>query len=608
MNWVDWAVIGVFMAVMMGVGLTFTRRASANLQSYFVSGRSLPWYIAGGSLIATSFAADTPLWVTSLVRQYGVYYIWQYWAPFIGAALAVALFARLWRRMGVMTDIEFLEKRYSGKTAGVLRFWEGASLSLFFCPLIIGWVAKAMETITREAMGLPEESRVWSTAAVVAMALVLCALSGLWGVVYTDFLQFLIATIGTIILAIMAVWHVGGLDALVDQLANNEHIKENVTKIVPSIGPGEDQMSVWNAIGYFGILWWMVAASGGYQAQRLLACKDSKHSSYAMLMHTIFYYGIVCWPWIIVALCSLVILPELGEGVSQDSAYPRMIVTILPMGMRGLLIAALLAAFISTISTMFNWGSSYLIHDVYKRFLVRSAPSSHYIWMSRLATIYMAAVGGIISFQADNIQQLLSIAFVIGAGRTVVSLLRWFWWRLNAAGDLAAVVSSWSLAGILVFTDLFDRPARLILGLSKEVHFSSDDDLMGARMLFMVVSVTVVAIFVTFLTKPTADFRLKEFLLKVQPFHFFWKPVINRLQIEYPERDNLRRTLISWLIMVICVVALIGGIGEILLGSLLKGLIALILFLLTLGLTIKRVKEDFSTDVSEVAMKENHNS
>ena len=596
------------MALMISIGLYFTRRASTNIQSYFVSGRSLPWYIAGSSLIATSFAADTPLWVSSLVRQYGVYYIWQYWAPFIGAALAVVLFARLWRRMGVMTDVEFLERRYSGKIAGVLRFWEGASLSLFFCPLIIGWVTKAMETITREAMGLPEQYRILTTVIVVAVALSLCALSGLWGVVYTDFLQFLVATIGTVTLAVMAVRHVGGLDALVEHLTNSEQVSPNVMKIVPSIGHGNDQMSVWNAIGYFGILWWMVAASGGYQAQRLLACKDSKHSSYAMLMHTIFYYGLVCWPWIIVALCSLIILPELGEGVSQDSAYPRMIVTILPIGMRGLLIAALLAAFISTISTMFNWGSSYVIHDVYKRFIVRQASSSHYIWMSRLATIYMAAIGGIISFQAENIQQLLSIAFVIGSGRVVVSILRWFWWRLNAAGDLAAVISSWMLAVLLVFTDLFDHPARIVLGLSDGARFSTDNDLVGARMLFMVVTVTIITIIVTFLTKPTDDGRLKEFLQKVQPFRLFWKPVINRLHIEYQERDNLNRTLTSWLILVICVLTLIWGIGELLLGSPLKGVIALVLFLITLCLTIKRVREDFSADFEETPLEENHGS
>jgi len=294
LQFLDWLVIVGYLFLTIGLGLYFTRRAGRSMDAFFVSGRSLPWYLAGVSMIATSFASDTPLWISALVRQYGIYYIWQYWAPAIGSALAIVLFARLWRRMGVLTDIEFLELRYSGRAAAWVRGWSGFTQALLFCPLIISWVTKAMETITREAMGLPPEYRLWTTIVVVGVALVSCALSGLWGVVYTDLFQFILATVGTIILAFLAVRAVGGLEMMVERLTALEEWSGSELLIRPSVGAAGNQMSVWNAIGYFGILWISVALAGGYQAQRVLACRDSRHASLAMLLHTMLYYAVIC--------------------------------------------------------------------------------------------------------------------------------------------------------------------------------------------------------------------------------------------------------------------------------------------------------------------------
>ncbi|AQQ70047.1 Na(+)/glucose symporter [Limihaloglobus sulfuriphilus] len=593
LNFIDWSVIIIFILSMLGVGAFFTRKGSADIESYFISNRSLPWYIAGGSLIATSFAADTPLWITSLVRQYGVYYIWQFWAPLIGAALCVVLFARLWRRLGVMTDIEFLEVRYSGKAAKVLRFYSGTMLAAFFCPLIIGWVTKAMETISREAMGIPEEYRMYSTAGVVATALILCTLSGLYGVVYSDFLQFVIATIGTLILAILAVRHVGGLEAMTEKLSQMSDWNGRNLNIAPSIGSGPTQMSLWNAVGYFGVLWLVVAVSGGYQAQRLLACKDWRHSTLAMYMHTICYYGLVCWPWIIVALCSVIIFPSLGEGVSDDNAYPRMITLLLPAGLRGMVIAAMLAAFVSTISTMFNWGSSYLVNDVYKRFLVKNASKNHYVWIARGGTLLMAAAGGLISFLARDIQQLLSISFVIGASFAVIAMLRWFWWRLNAIGDLAATAVSWTVTPLILFTDVLDTPARMLLRFNEAADFGSDPNLLGARMSFAIIVVSATAVIVSLLTKPTDMELLKSFLLKARPFGILWKPVIRELDEEYHSDEPVIRTLISWTIATLCVGSLIFGIGKLLLGSPKLGLFLLAVFAVTFIITYIRIDQDY---------------
>lgn len=601
LEWFDWIVIVVFIAALLSIGGYFTRKASGNIESFFVSNRSLPWYIAGGSLIAASFAADTPLWVSALVRQYGVHYIWQYWSPMIGAALTTVLFARLWRRLGVLTDIEFLELRYSGPAAKILRFFSGSMLAFFFCPLIIGWVTKAMETISREAMGIPAEYRVWSTIGVVGVALSLCTLSGLYGVVYSDFLQFIVAIFGTTLLAAIAVKHVGGLDAMVDKLASLSDWSGHPLHIAPSIGPAPTQMSLWNAIGYFGILWLIVAVSGGYQAQRLLACKDWRHSTLAMFMHTVCYYGLICWPWIIVALCSVIIFPQLGEGVSHDNAYPRMIVKLLPTGLRGLVIAAMLAAFISTISTMFNWGSSYLVNDVYKRFVVQNASDRHYVWIARLGTILMAVGGGAIAFAARDIQQLLTISYVIGSSFAVVSLLRWFWWRLNAWGDLAATATAWIVAPLLLFTPLFNAPMAALLKLDEGVLFNSDPNLIGARMAFSITLVSAAAVIVSFLTPPTEMEKLKRFVLKARPFGFFWKPVIKQIGFAYHCPESFGRTLVSWLIAMACVGSLIFGVGKLLLGQRPLGLACLAVFAVGFILTHRRINQDFQRSVDDKA-------
>ena len=595
----DWTIVALFMAGTVAVGFYFVRRAGKDIDSFFVTGRSLPWYLAGVSLIATSFAADTPLWITSLVRQYGVHYIWQYWAPAIGASLAIVLFARLWRWLRVLTDIEFIELRYSGKAAAALRFWMGFSLAMFFCPLIIGWVAKAMEVITREAMGLPPEYRIWTTIVVVLVALASCALSGLWGVVYTDFVQFLLATAGTITLAVLAVREVGGLDAMVAQLQAMETWGGRGLSIAPNIGSREGQMSIWNGIGYLGILWIGVALSGGYQAQRLLACRNARHATYAMLLHSTVYYALVCWPWIIVALCSLILLPDLGTDVGHDAAYPRMIMQILPIGMKGILVAALLAAFMSTISTLFNWGSSYLVNDVYRRFLVPRARPPHYVLMGRLATLFMAVVGGLISFAAEDIQQLLTIAYVVSTGPAVVGALRWLWWRQTAIGDLAATVTAWVLAPLMLFPlgfgePLFDGVVRRLFDTHRS--FSSDPDLLGARMLFMLIVVTSISVTVSFLTRRTAAGHLEQFVRRARPFRVLWRPVIDRLDLPYREAETVGRTLVSWPLAFASVYGVLFGVGKVLLGSPGVGLTAMVVSGIAFWLTVRRIREDLADE------------
>ncbi len=594
LHWLDWLVVIAFTGGIMAIGFYFTRRAGKNIESYFISGRSIKWYVAGSAMVASTFAADTPLWVCSLVRQYGVYYIWQHWCQFIGYSLAIVLFARLWRRMSVVTDIEFLEMRYTGKAAKTLRFWEGSTKALISCPLIIGWVTKAMETITRESMGIPPEYSLWTTALVVGFSIMMCTFAGQWGVTYTGALQFVVATIGTVMLAVMAVNYVGGLDVMVSKLSAG-----NTLKMLPQIGNGADQMSAWNVVGYFGILWFYNGLCPEFTAQRILSCKDTRHSSFMMLMYSIVSGGLIIWPWIIVGLCSIIVLPNLGVGVSHDAAYPRMIMTVLPIGLRGVLVAALLAAFISTITSLFNWGSSYFVNDVYKRFLVPDASDSHYIVTARLATVFIGVTGALISFFAKDIQQLLTINYVILSGTAVIGIMRWLWYRMTPIGDLAGIITAWVLAFLILFARAFDGPARFVLGLDAETKFSSDPNLLGARMLFVILMVVLVVVIVSLFTKQTNQKHLREFVSKARPPRLFWNKIVRQLDYENYKCEEVGKTLLNWLITAICIFSFIFGVGKLLLGSPKLGLVCLSVFAITLYVTIRQINADFIRNDSE---------
>lgn len=600
LEFLDYLVILSVLLGLIGVGMFFTKKGGEDMDAFFVSGRSLPWYIGGTSMIATSFAADTPLWVSALVRSHGIHYIWQFWAPVIGSVLAFVYFGRKWRRMAFVTDIEFMEARYGGTPAKAMRGWSGAWGALIICPLISAWVIKAMETIGREAVGLPPEYQVPVTVAVVTVAILMCGLSGLFGVVYTDFIQFILATFGTVLLAFLAVREVGGLDVLVEQLKAMDAWGGNQLSIAPQVGDGNGQMSVWNAIGFFGFLWIGVGLSGAYQAQRLLASKDAKNAAFAQLLHTVVYYALMAWPWILVALCSLVLIPELEEGVQQSAAYPRMIVMVMPVGLKGLLIAALLAAFISTISTLFNWGSSYLVNDVYRRFLNPNATEKNYVAIARVLTVLMAVAGAVISLRADSIQVLLTLAFVLGAAGVVPGVLRWLWWRTTGTGELIALVVGWIMATLLLFVKAFDNPFMdNLFGASEGFHFSDDPNLVGARMLMMVVSVGLAAIIGSLLTPPEDMNRLKAFAARARPFALGWGPVIKEMEVVYVEEEPIGRTLCSWAIGLISLVSILVGVGKLLLGPLWLGLALMALGILFLLWTIQRIRQDCSQEVEE---------
>ncbi len=621
MHWIDWSVVAVFLVSMILVGVYFSRRAGKNVDSFFVSGRTLKWYVAGASMIATGFAADTPLWVGALVRKYGLHACWQYWTPMLGAALAVALFSRMWRRTELVTDVEMVELRYAGKSAGALRGISASVGALIMCPLIIGWVAKAMVTIAQEALGIggheftfvgiTVSSEMLATLIVMLCALLMCAFSGLYGVVYTDFVQFIIATLGAFLLAYLSVKEVGGLKAMVEQLSANKEWLGHSLNMAPEItmkvraGGATGSMSIWNAIGFFGILWWGNALCGAYQAQRVLACKNTRHASNAVLMHTVVYFGIICWPWIVVALASLIVFPDMGAA-GDDAAYPRMLLHILPIGLRGIMVSALIAAFISTISTLFNWGSSYIVNDLYRRFLHREATDKHYVRVSRIITLMVAIAGGIISFHADNIQQLLSISYVVGGGAMVVGACRWFWWRINATGEVVAFVVNWTVATLMLFghkmfglsAPLLDGVMSGLLGLEDGVSFTNDYDLLGARMLSMMIIGLTTVVSVSLATPAVSKEQLKQFVLRTRIFEPGWRAITREIP-GYIPAQTVRAACLDWGLVILTVGSLLFAMSNVVRYKPIVSVGLFAAFGILLTVVIRRTRRECPVDDAE---------
>jgi Na+/proline symporter len=621
MHWIDWTIVVAFLGLNIGIGIFFSRKGGKNVDSYFISGRTLVWYIAGASMIATGFAADTPLWVSSLVRKYGIHAVWQYWTPMIGCALSVVLFSRMWRRTRVVTDNEVLELRYAGKSAQTLRGISASMGALIVCPMIIGWVTKAMVTIASEALGIsgqtldvlgmtiPADMAV--TIVIMTSAVIVSTCGGLMGAVYSDFIQLLIATGGAFMLAWMSIKEVGGLKSMVEQLSAKSdwmgHTLNMAPQIATTLVPGgtPGAMSIWNAIGFFLILWWGNALCGGYQAQRVLACKDTRHASNALLMYTIVYFTILSVPWIAVSLASVIVFPDMGVA-GDDAAYPRMLLKVLPIGLRGVMIATLIAAFTSTIQTMFNWGSSYIVNDLYRRFIHKEASDKHYVRISRVLTVLVAFVGGVIAFKADNIQQLLTIFYVVGSGGMLVGALRWLWWRINATAEIAAFVVNWVVGLLMLFghklfqldVPLLDRPMARLLRLPDGVSFTADYDTLGARMLFMVLIGVITVVVVSLCTPPVDKEQLKKFVIRTRIHRPGWMPVIREIE-GYKPAQTVPQILFDWALVLGTVCTLLFAMNNFLCYRIPLSIGLFVLFVALLSLVLWRTRKELHDEEAE---------
>ncbi len=554
---IDYFIIALYFVISLGIGLYFARRAGTSLEEYIVSGRSLPWWIAGTSMVATTFAADTPLAVTGLVIKDGIAGNWLWWSMAVGAVLTVFLFARLWRRAGVMTDVELAEVRYSGKPAAFLRGFRAIYVALFLNSLIIAWVTIAMVTVLKVCVGWNPEQAVLILIAITGLYAVL---SGLWGVVVTDFIQFIMAMTGCIALAWFGMEHIGGLHALKTGLAENFGSDHEVLRFVPRLGE-----SSWMPLSrfciYLGALWWASwypgaePGGGGYVVQRMASCKDEKHSVLATLWFTVAHYCLRPWPWIFVALAAMVMFPELKHAKNPGEGFPMMMNAVLPAGWRGLLLVSFFAAYMSTLSTQINWASSYLVSDFYKRFLVREGTDKHYATVSRIVTAVVLLFGVGMTFllmgsprindQVDKIWQLL---LLFGAGTGSVLILRWYWWRVNAWSEISSMIAS-AIGAIWVYRSNLKYESQI---------------------LYVTIFSIAVWVVATLLTRPTDEGKLLEFYRKVRPGGWGWRR-LRALAPEVQADRTLHLDFLNWIMGIIVVFCALFGVGRILLGAPVSG-------------------------------------
>lgn len=559
----DWVIIAGYMVFAIAVGIYFSKQASKNIGEFFISGRNLPWWIAGTSMVATTFAADTPLFVSGVIAKEGIAGNWLWWNLAATHVMATFFFARLWRRAGIITDVELLNVRYSGKPARILRgfraLWEGILLNC----IVMGWVMLAMVKIIGVLVDWPK----WFTLGVLlAIAFSYSVLSGFWGVVMTDMLQFVIAMFGSILLAIFVVVKNGGIINIKNQLYTIYADKtEHILSFVPQVG--SEFLPLTTFIAFITVNWWATKAAdgGGYIAQRMFSAKDEKHSFLATLWYTIAHYCLRPWPWIVVGLVALVVYPNLPD---PESGYPRMVVEYLPSGLLGLMIASFLAAFMSTIDTQVNWGTSLLVNDFYKAFLKPDKDDRHYVLMSRLMTFGLLCLGILTAALMQTIKGAWELFYGMSAGIGGVYIARWFWWRINAWSEITAWVASALIYSILYFVH--------------QVHPTPFYAIYGWRLIIVTTFSTICWLGATFMTRPVDTNQLIAFYKRVRPGSPFWKPIKEKIPEITTEKFGWW-DIFDWIAGIILIYALLFGIGKIILASYLTGSIYLFIALLAGG-------------------------
>lgn len=520
MTLIDWLIVLFYLVATMGVGLYLSRKGSKNLAEFFVSGRSLPWWLAGTSMAATTFSIDTPLYITGVVGNRGIAGNWEWWTFGISHIIMVYIFARMWRRSEVITDAELTEIRYGGDMAAVLR---GVKAFIFAIPMNcigIGYAMLAMVKVV-DALGIWQNLgidagentlKLLSVIGVSIFVLIYAGLAGLWGVVATDFFQFFLALFGAIVVAIFAVGSVGGIHELVRQVPLVSD--KDILSLLPITFGGEGNafiqfsqtagITASTFLAYIAIQWWSWRRSdgGGEFVQRFAAAKNETEAEKAAWLFNIMHYVIRTWPWILVALAALVLYPDLQD---KELGYPKLMLDFLPPAMLGLVVASLIAAFMSTVSTSINWGASFITNDLYLRFIKPSATQTELVFIGRLSSVLVTAIGAIAAFVASDVATVFRLVIAIGTGSGLVLILRWFWWRVNAAAELTAILGSFIIGSV---TSLV--PA-----------FKIED--FGLRLMFITASVTILWVIALFATQPETEATLNEFYRRVRPGGPGWK-------------------------------------------------------------------------------------
>jgi Na+/proline symporter len=574
----DWTVIAAYFLFNLGIGLYYARRAGGSTNEFFLSGRNVPWWLAGTSMVATTFAADTPLAVTGFVAKNGIAGNWLWWNFVMSGMLTVFLYARLWRRAGVMTDIEFAELRYSGKPAAFLRGFRALYLGLPINCIILGWVNLAMVKILEITLGLSKTSAILVVIGMLLFTAFYTALSGLWGVLVTDLFQFALKMSMVIVLAILAVNAVGGIDALKTKIGAMDAASGSGSRL--AFFPEFD--SVWmpaiTLFVYLAVIWWSTwypgaePGGGGYVAQRIFSAKNERHGLLATLWFNIAHYALRPWPWILTALASLILYPEL---VDKESGYIRTLLdpNVFPSYLRGFMLAAFAAAYMSTIGTQLNWGASYVINDFYRRFVNRSETEKHYVIASQVVTLLLMAASLIITFYMDSIGGAWKLLLVTGAGTGTVLLLRWYWWRINAWSEVSAMICA-AVVSIL---------------LQVVLKWNSDLPLDFAYLMLVTVGVTtVVWVVVTTMTSPEPIETLVAFYRRVRPEGPGWTGIAARADLSASHaQGRLYLQVVNWILGVALIYGTLFGIGKLIFKEWVAGF-AFLLVAVVAGILISR--------------------
>ena len=577
LHWIDWSIIVGYIIFSLGVGIYFSKKAASSTEEYFLSGRSLPWWVVGTSMVATTFAADTPLAITEFVRGPGIWQNWFWWNLLMGSLLGVFLFSRLWRRAEVLTDNELLEIRYSGKPAAFLRAFKAGYFSILYNFIVMGWVINAMASVVSVMLNMDKWQAVWIC---VIIALVYAILSGFWGVVVTDLVQFCIAMFGSISLAIIALNYVGGMETLLQKLSylsGTGAVDDSTLKFIPPIPPDSiNSTSFWESpfskfLIFTTIMWWSHHGTdgGGYIIQRMSSAKNERHALLATLWYNLAHYALRVWPWIIVAVVSIVMFPQIPEAYSElgvKAGYPLVMNTLLGPGLKGILIVSFLAAFMSTIDTHLNWGASYLINDIYKRFYKPNETERHYVVVGKIITVLLMLLAAFTALKMQSISKAWEFIFSMGAGIGLVLILRWFWWRINAWSEITALATSIIITISLEFIAFYQTITAgevyslfgtepILFGISLQVHH---------KLLIIVPTAVISWLTVTFMTEPEPIDQLQKFYARVQPGGW-WGPVT--FNFKHTLKPVSNGFFIQWIAGILMIYGFTFGIGNLIFNN-----------------------------------------
>ena len=576
---VDWAIVVGYFVLCTVIGLYFTRRGGASLDQYFLSGRQAPWWLAGTAMVATTFAADTPLVVTGLVATKGVAGNWLWWNFVMSGMLTVFFFARLWRRARVMTDVELAEVRYSGGPAAFLRGFRALYLALPINLIILGWVTRAMIKILTIALGLRDVSLLGVVVSGEVVAVGICffitllysVAAGMWAVLWTDLVQFVIKMTAVIVLAVYAVDAVGGIAILKTKVAAHFGSEAAALSVLPvrvdSAGiHAYAWMPLMTLMVYLSVQWWAAwypgaePGGGGYVAQRIFSARSERDGVLATLFFQIAHYALRPWPWIVTGLATVILYPTLQD---KEAGYVQAFVDLLPTPWRGFMLAGFAAAYMSTVGTHLNWGASYLVNDFYKRFVKTDGTERHYVGVSRAATVLLFLASIAVTSQLSSIEKAWELLLAMGAGTGLVLILRWYWWRINAWSEISAMIASF-VVSTLAFTFLAPRFAP------------NDPDATAAVMLVTVATSTVVWVVVTFATAPEPPAVLDAFYRRVRPGGPGWAQVSQRLGFGREPIPGGALAWTNWIAGIVAVYATLFGIGKLIFAETAMGVTMLV--------------------------------